>query len=78
MYINIQHLDLTGSFPESLQREIGTAKAELNADNKAPLDYEAVMAAKMRFMRQAYNLTGRDVLASPEFLAFFAENEYVV
>lgn len=77
MYMNLHKMELPGTtFPDTLKRELDATRDELNADKTAPLDYEAVMAAKLRLLRCIFDATGASVMATPGFMHFFSENEY--
>lgn len=68
IYMNLAAL---GPHPAALEADIEAARARLNADATAPLDYEAVMDAKIPLLKRIF-LEQRDAtFASAEFKAFF-------
>ena len=66
--------------------EIGTLEADISQqiidaqgkylNSLKRIDYEAVMALKSRFFKLIYDQKKTEFLTDPEFLAFFADNEY--
>ena len=72
LYTNIRDL---GPFSEELTKEVDAAFASLNAAPDAPVDYEATMEAKLRLLRKAFKEKRKEVFASEEYIAWFAQNE---
>lgn len=69
LYLNLQAI---GGLPASLIREIDATSGALN--RKSAMDYEAVMSAKMVFLRRIYARQARKFLASAAFHSFLAEH----
>lgn len=72
IYINLTEIGRLNS--EINQQIIETQGTYLNSLDK--IDYEAVMILKSRFFKLIYDQDKQAFLNDPEFLKFFAENEY--
>ena len=72
VYINLNEIGRLNS--EINQQILETLGEYLNSLEK--IDYEAVMKLKSRFFKLIFDQEKSTFLNDPEFLAFFAENEY--
>lgn len=72
IYINIRSL---GDLPDELAAKVDEAYAQLNAEPAAPLDYEAVMGAKLPLLRDIFKVLGAATLEDAEFKEFFEANK---
>jgi 4-alpha-glucanotransferase len=71
LYLN---LEAVGGLPENMLREIAPERQKLNG--LEAVNYEEVMAVKLRLARELYKIHKTKVLASPEFQKFYKENSY--
>jgi 4-alpha-glucanotransferase len=69
LYLNLQKIE---GLSESMIDEIEAVAGQLN--RKDVVDYEAVMSAKMGFLKRIFTQQGRDFLASAAFQAFLKEH----
>ncbi|MDO9559710.1 MAG: 4-alpha-glucanotransferase [Syntrophales bacterium] len=69
LYLNLQAIE---GLSASLIREIDAAAEQLN--RKSVVDYEAVMSAKMGFLKRIFARQARSFLASVAFQAFLMEH----
>ncbi|KAL5994695.1 4-alpha-glucanotransferase dpe2 [Asimina triloba] len=70
LYLRVQAL--SKNIPDEIKQEILEEKERL--DQKA-VDYEATMAAKLSISKKIFNLEKDEILSSPSFQKFFADNE---
>jgi 4-alpha-glucanotransferase len=69
LYLNLQTIE---GLSESMIHEIEDVAEQLNQKNV--VDYEAVMSAKMGFLKRIFTQQARDFLASAAFRAFLKEH----
>lgn len=60
------------SLNKTLTREMEAERATLN--NLPQVDYEKVLQLKLKYLKAAFKQNGANVLNTPEFRSFFAEN----
>ena len=72
IYVNIAAL---GPFSDKLAATHEALFKTLNSDATAPLDYEAVMDAKLRLLRLVFEEKGAETMASSGYAEWFSANE---
>jgi 4-alpha-glucanotransferase len=72
LYLNLDRLAGAGAQP--LPQSLAAERQRLNA--LPTLDYEAVMRAKLAFLRQIFPARGAAILASKEYQIFRAQNKH--
>jgi 4-alpha-glucanotransferase len=72
LYLNLDRVAGTGNEP--LPEDLALQRRRLNGLES--MDYEAVMKAKLAFVRKIFPERQKKTLASPDYLSFYAQNKH--